>query len=176
EGTCAMENLNEMQCMWFQCHEIERHFAEITDDQFDFHTYCMRKMTLRAYVQLLRLEDVLRSHSFFYRAARIATDIYLHLVDLHLYDQPLASNAAESQANAETLTSQELKKLHSKQRRAQKKAQREEEQRSAEERRQQQQRNHGKRRRGGGPGGADDEDEEGQAGVREELLPDKLAR
>ncbi|XP_078479390.1 N-alpha-acetyltransferase 16, NatA auxiliary subunit-like, partial [Lampetra planeri] len=131
----------------------------------------MRKMTLRAYVQLLRLEDVLRSHSFFYRAARIATDIYLHL-----YDQPLASNAAESQANAETLTSQELKKLHSKQRRAQKKAQREEEQRSAEERRQQQQRNHGKRRRGGGPGGADDEDEEGQAGVREELLPDKLAR
>lgn len=49
-----MENLNEMQFMWFQiecaqahkaidkfgkalkkCHDIERHFIEITDNQFD---------------------------------------------------------------------------------------------------------------------------------------------
>ena len=70
EGVGAAENLNEMQCMWFQtesgyalqrlgklgealkkAHEIERHFDEITEDQFDFHTYCMRKMTLRAYVR-----------------------------------------------------------------------------------------------------------------------------
>ncbi|KAA8594466.1 hypothetical protein FQN60_011601, partial [Etheostoma spectabile] len=77
EGASAVENLNEMQCMWFQtecalayksmnkfgealkkCHEIERHFVEITDDQFDFHTYCMRKMTLRSYVDLLKLEDL----------------------------------------------------------------------------------------------------------------------
>ncbi|XP_046666311.1 N-alpha-acetyltransferase 16, NatA auxiliary subunit-like [Homalodisca vitripennis] len=51
-----------MQCMWFQtecalayqrlekwgdalkkCHEVDRHFSEIIEDQFDFHTYCMRK-------------------------------------------------------------------------------------------------------------------------------------
>lgn len=70
EGVGAADNLNEMQCMWFQtesgyafqrlgklgdalkkAHEIERHFDEITEDQFDFHTYCMRKMTLRAYVR-----------------------------------------------------------------------------------------------------------------------------
>lgn len=94
EDAPAMENLNEMQCMWFQtecalafrnmgeygeslkkCHEIERHFAEIIEDQFDFHTYCMRKMTLRAYVGLLRLEDVLRQHPFYYKAANCAIEV-----------------------------------------------------------------------------------------------------
>jgi len=32
-------------------HEIDKHFEEITEDQFDFHTYCMRKMTLCSYVK-----------------------------------------------------------------------------------------------------------------------------
>lgn len=94
EGVSAMENLNEMQCMWYQtecalafqrigkwgeslkkCHEVERHFAEITEDQFDFHTYCMRKMTLRSYVGLLRLEDILRQHPFYFKAARCAIEV-----------------------------------------------------------------------------------------------------
>lgn len=34
-----------------------QHFTDWIDDQFDFHTYCLRKMTMRAYVGLLRLED-----------------------------------------------------------------------------------------------------------------------
>ncbi|PRD28922.1 UNVERIFIED_CONTAM: N-alpha-acetyltransferase 15- NatA auxiliary subunit [Trichonephila clavipes] len=106
EGVSSMENLNEMQCMWFQtecalayqrlgklgealkkCHEIDRHFSEIIEDQFDFHTYCMRKMTLRAYVGLLRLEDVLQSHPFYFKAAKVAIDVYLKL-----YDKPLMEN------------------------------------------------------------------------------------
>ena len=109
-----MDNLNEMQCMWFltesariyfknqdwanvlqKCHEVsttcvprvsceifqtesrkfnrlaqnfnhkpkiqvEKHFVDIVEDQFDFHPYSMRKMTLRAYIGLLRLEDSIR--------------------------------------------------------------------------------------------------------------------
>ena len=70
DGVPAADNLNEMQCMWYQmecgfahqrlgklgealkkAHEIDKHFEEIIEDQFDFHTYCMRKMTLRAYVR-----------------------------------------------------------------------------------------------------------------------------
>jgi len=35
----------------------------------------MRKMTLRAYVDLLRLEDVLRQHPFYFRAAKIAIEV-----------------------------------------------------------------------------------------------------
>ncbi|KAL6435663.1 hypothetical protein ACFW04_005527 [Cataglyphis niger] len=105
EGVLAMENLNEMQCMWIQteaanaykrlgkygealkkCHEVDRHFSEIIEDQFDFHTYCMRKMTLRSYVGLLRLEDVLRAHPFYFKAAKCAMEVYLRLHDFPLPD------------------------------------------------------------------------------------------
>uniref|UniRef100_A0A3B5M2B5 N-alpha-acetyltransferase 15, NatA auxiliary subunit n=1 Tax=Xiphophorus couchianus TaxID=32473 RepID=A0A3B5M2B5_9TELE len=179
EGTSAVENLNEMQCMWFQtecalaykamnkfgealkkCHEIERHFVEITDDQFDFHTYCMRKMTLRSYVDLLKLEDVLRQHPFYYKASRTAIQIYL---DLH--DKPLTDDNKERQADAENLTDKELKKLRNKQRRAQKKAQLEEEKKNAEK--EKQLKNQKKKK--------EDDDEE-IGGPKEELIPDKLAK
>ncbi|XP_061485908.1 N-alpha-acetyltransferase 16, NatA auxiliary subunit isoform X2 [Rhineura floridana] len=179
EGTSAMENLNEMQCMWFQtecalafqrlgkygdalkkCYEVERHFFEITDDQFDFHTYCMRKMTLRAYVDLLRLEDILRKHTFYFKAARSAIEIYLKL-----HDNPLTNENKEQEVNSENLSAKELKKMLSKQRRAQKKAKLEEERKHAE--RERQQKNQKKKR--------DEEDEE-TSGPKEELVPEKLER
>ncbi|XP_045725479.1 N-alpha-acetyltransferase 16, NatA auxiliary subunit isoform X4 [Mirounga angustirostris] len=179
EGTSAMENLNEMQCMWFQtecilayqrlgrygdalkkCHEVERHFFEITDDQFDFHTYCMRKMTLRAYVDLLRLEDILRRHAFYFKAARSAIEIYLKL-----YDNPLTNESKQQEINSENLSAKELKKMLSKQRRAQKKAKLEEERKHAE--RERQQKNQKKKR---------DEEEEEASGLKEELIPEKLER
>ncbi|CAF91514.1 unnamed protein product, partial [Tetraodon nigroviridis] len=136
------------------------HFVEITDDQFDFHTYCMRKMTLRSYVDLLKLEDVLRQHPFYYKAARIAIQIYLAL-----YDKPLTDNNKKSQADAENLTDKELKKLRNKQRRAQKKAQLEEEKKNAEK--EKQLKNQKKKK--------EDDDEE-IGGPKEELIPDKLAK
>uniref|UniRef100_A0A3Q3VST6 Uncharacterized protein n=1 Tax=Mola mola TaxID=94237 RepID=A0A3Q3VST6_MOLML len=179
EGTSAVENLNEMQCMWFQtecalayksmnkfgealkkCHEIERHFVEITDDQFDFHTYCMRKMTLRSYVDLLKLEDVLRQHPFYYKAARTAIQIYLTL-----HDKPLTDDNKQCQADTENLTDKELRKLRNKQRRAQKKAQLEEEKKNAEK--EKQLKNQKKKK--------EDDDEE-IGGPKEELIPDKLAK
>uniref|UniRef100_A0A8D1KI93 N-alpha-acetyltransferase 16, NatA auxiliary subunit n=1 Tax=Sus scrofa TaxID=9823 RepID=A0A8D1KI93_PIG len=179
EGTSAMENLNEMQCMWFQtecisayqrlgrygdalkkCHEVERHFFEITDDQFDFHTYCMRKMTLRAYIDLLRLEDVLRRHAFYFRAARSAIEIYLKL-----YDNPLTCESKQQEINAENLSAKELKKMLSKQRRAQKKAKLEEERKYTE--RERQQKNQKKKK---------DEEEEETSDLKEELTPEKLER
>lgn len=54
-----------------------QHFSLIVEDQFDFHTYCVRKMTLCAYVDMLRLEDVLRRHRFFYKAAMCAIKVGL---------------------------------------------------------------------------------------------------
>lgn len=33
---------------------------EIHEDQFDFHTYCMRKMTMRSYTDFLHYEDTFR--------------------------------------------------------------------------------------------------------------------
>ncbi|KAB0796534.1 hypothetical protein PPYR_10595 [Photinus pyralis] len=139
EGVSAMENLNEMQCMWFQtecalayqrlgkygealkkCHEVDRHFSEIIEDQFDFHTYCMRKMTLCSYVRLLRLEDVLRGHPFYFKAARCAIEVYLHL-----FDEPVKDENTEQELNIENLAPSELKKLRNKQRKARRKAEQE---------------------------------------------------
>lgn len=179
EGVSAMENLNEMQCMWFQtecalayqrlekwgeslkkCHEVDRHFSEIIEDQFDFHTYCMRKMTLRSYVGLLRLEDVLRSHPFYFKAARCAIEVYLRL-----HDKPLKDETAEQEFNTENLAPAELKKLRNKQRKARRKAELERQQAAqAQEKREQ----HNKSRQQG--------DAEPDAPQQDELVPEKLAR
>lgn len=179
EGVSAMENLNEMQCMWFQtecalayqrlgkwgdalkkCHEIDRHFSEIIEDQFDFHTYCMRKMTLRAYVGLLRLEDILRSHPFYFRAARVAIKVYLRL-----HDKPLSDGESSQQINTANMAPSELKKLRNKQRKAQKRAELEKEkQNAAQEKREQ----HIKSRQ--------QQDTEVDNVKEEELVPDKLAK
>lgn len=59
-----------MQCMWFaleegdsyqrqgklgkalkRYHTVDKFFADYFDDQFDFHTYCLRKTTLRSYIE-----------------------------------------------------------------------------------------------------------------------------
>ncbi len=34
---------------------VSKHFFDINEDQFDFHGYCIRKMTLRAYIDMLRM-------------------------------------------------------------------------------------------------------------------------
>ena len=48
---------------------VEKHYADITEDQFDFHSYCLRKMTLRTYVEMLKFQDRLHSHVYFHKAA-----------------------------------------------------------------------------------------------------------
>lgn len=38
---------------------VSKHFEDFVEDQFDFHGYCIRKMTLRSYIDLLKIEDEL---------------------------------------------------------------------------------------------------------------------
>ncbi|KFD57789.1 hypothetical protein M513_01459 [Trichuris suis] len=130
EGVQTVDSLNDMQCMWFEtecarafrkmgqfgealkkCHEIDRHFTDIIEDQFDFHTYCFRRMTLCAYVRLLRLEDLLRKHDFFFKAAKCAIKIYLRL-----YDAPHEATADMDGYSQNSATSRELRKQFRKQR------------------------------------------------------------
>ncbi|ESO01348.1 hypothetical protein HELRODRAFT_112750 [Helobdella robusta] len=179
EGISAMENLHEMQCMWFEiecalyykhkcqfgealkkCHEIDRHFSEIIEDQFDFHTYCMRKMTLRSYVQLLRLEDQLRSHKFYFKAAYIAIEIYLHL-----HDHPLSDVDANETNHVDNLTPAERKKLKNKQRKKEMQAAKKEKQEQQQKQQQLQQQQNAKLK-----------NDEIDGPKEEELKPDKLAR
>ena len=48
---------------------VEKHYTDMTEDQFDFHSYCLRKMTLRAYVSMLKFQDRLHAHEYFHKAA-----------------------------------------------------------------------------------------------------------
>lgn len=48
---------------------VEKHYSDISEDQFDFHSYCLRKMTLRSYVDMLKFQDRLHSFPYFHKAA-----------------------------------------------------------------------------------------------------------
>ncbi|KAI7993585.1 N-terminal acetyltransferase A complex auxiliary subunit NAA15, partial [Camellia lanceoleosa] len=82
------KNLHDMQCMWYELASgesyfrqgdlgralkkflfVEKHYADINEDQSDFHSYCLRKMTLRTYVEMLKFQDRLHSHDYFRKAA-----------------------------------------------------------------------------------------------------------
>jgi len=133
ENSSPGEYLREMQCMWFElesarayrrlkkygealkkCHEIDRHFQEFIEDQFDFHSYCLRKMVLCAYVDMLNLEDHMKGHRFFRQAAQIAVEIYIRL-----YDHPLSDEDNDKDENYANLSASEVKKLKNKARKKQ---------------------------------------------------------
>ncbi|CAK9185644.1 unnamed protein product [Ilex paraguariensis] len=131
-------NLHDMQCMWYELASgesyfrqgdlgqalkkflaVEKHYADITEDQFDFHSYCLRKMTLRTYVEMLKFQDRLHSHAYFRKAAAGAIRCYLKL-----YDSPPKSLAEEDDEMAKLAPSQK-KKMRQKQRKAEARAKKE---------------------------------------------------
>jgi hypothetical protein len=91
-----LNNLYDMQHMWYEvrCGDahlaagalgkalkqyvaVAKHFGDFSEDQFDFHSYCVRKMTLRSYLGLLRLEDRLQHHPFYMRVSGTVTLLLL---------------------------------------------------------------------------------------------------
>ena len=60
--------------------QVETHFEDFVDDQFDFHSYCLRKGTLRSYSSALLMTDTLPHHVAYQRAlcGLVATYVELH--------------------------------------------------------------------------------------------------
>ncbi|PKU72316.1 peptide alpha-N-acetyltransferase [Dendrobium catenatum] len=138
-------NLHDMQCMWYELASgesyfrqgdlgralkkflaVEKHYADMTEDQFDFHSYCLRKMTLRAYVSMLKFQDQLHSHSYFHSAATGAIRSYIKL-----YDSPLKPSSEEDGDISGMLPAQK-RKFKQKQKKAEARAKKEAEERNEE--------------------------------------------
>jgi len=94
------QNVFDMQCMWYElelaaCYArkgqwgkslkkyvaVEKHFEDFHEDQFDFHSYCIRKVTLRSYIDVLNWEDTLYGDQSYTVAADGIIKNYLHLYD-----------------------------------------------------------------------------------------------
>ncbi|KAH3764695.1 N-terminal acetyltransferase A complex auxiliary subunit NAA15 [Pelomyxa schiedti] len=96
EGENTLATLTDMQCMWFEnelskCYvrlgqnsralknlvATMKHFDDYIEDQFDFHYYCFRKMTVRAYLGLMRFVDSVYKNKFYVDAGLTLVKIYL---------------------------------------------------------------------------------------------------
>lgn len=93
-------DLLDMQCVWYltedgeayarsgntglalkRLHAVATIFDVWQEDQFDFHSFSLRKGQVRAYVDMIRWEDHIRDHPFYARAALSAIAIYLKLAE-----------------------------------------------------------------------------------------------
>jgi NMDA receptor-regulated protein 1 len=68
------------------------HFDEFREDQRDFHGYCLRKATLRAYTDMLHMEDAIYSAQAYRDAALGAIQCYISL-----HDSPPGGKEAEAE-------------------------------------------------------------------------------
>lgn len=133
-------DLHDMQCMWFITEDglawlrqdnlglALKRFKSIYDifdiwqeDQFDFHSFSLRKGQIRAYVDMVRWEDHLRDHPFYTRAAISAINIYVRL-----HDNPDLAQSNTNGANLEGLDASERKKALKKAKKEQEKKEKEE--------------------------------------------------
>ncbi|TGZ82228.1 N-terminal acetyltransferase A, auxiliary subunit [Ascodesmis nigricans] len=119
-----LTDLIEMQCIWYLTESAESHFRQKqlgltlkryatllkifddwAEDQFDFHSFSLRKGQIRAYVDMLKWEDSLRSHPFYTRAALGAIEAYIYL-----FDHPTTSGEPELDKLSEADRKKYLKK------------------------------------------------------------------
>jgi tetratricopeptide (TPR) repeat protein len=136
-------DLVDMQCIWYLTEDAEAYlrqnqlglalkryqslwniFETWREDQFDFHSFSLRKGMLRAYVDMLKWEDTLRSHPFFTRVALGAIKAYLKLADNPVLAHGAMANgdAAKYEQMSEANRKKAMKKAKKEAQKAQEKA------------------------------------------------------
>ncbi|KAG8970736.1 hypothetical protein FRC03_004118 [Tulasnella sp. 419] len=90
---------------------VAKTFNDFEDDQFDFHSYCLRRHTLNAHEGLLKFEDRLRSHPAYIASALNAARIYIRV-----HDDPsvIASSAPPKDTEEEKKAKKKAKKAAAK--------------------------------------------------------------
>ncbi|KAI0159832.1 tetratricopeptide [Xylariaceae sp. FL1272] len=134
-----VSDLIDMQSIWFltedgeasvrsgliglalkRFHAVYNIFDVWQEDQFDFHSFSLRKGQIRAYIDMVRWEDKLRDHPFYTRAALGAIAAYLGL-----HDSKAMSNGVNGAPNGNAETDPEVKKALKKAKKDAQKAERE---------------------------------------------------
>uniref|UniRef100_A0AC34F5A4 Uncharacterized protein n=1 Tax=Panagrolaimus sp. ES5 TaxID=591445 RepID=A0AC34F5A4_9BILA len=135
ESIDALTSLVDMQSLWIEvelayslyqrgqlgpslkvCHTIEEQFTSFYDDQYDFHSYCMRKATICGYADLIKTSDNIRNHRAFIKAANLASKIYLELDDRK--NNPHLMKDGDEEENARKQESAQERKQRRKQNKA----------------------------------------------------------
>ncbi|KAH0489610.1 hypothetical protein TgHK011_010030 [Trichoderma gracile] len=138
-----LADLLEMQCIWFltedgeayarqgntglalkRFHALNNIFDVWQDDQFDFHSFSLRKGQIRAYIDMVRWEDHFRDHPVYTRVALDAVNLYLKMAE-----KPSA-NGTNGVSEEDAL---EKKKAAKKARKEQQRLEREEAERQAKQ-------------------------------------------
>lgn len=115
-----LQDLLDMQCVWYltedgeaqvrvgnvglalkRFHTIYQIFDVWQEDQFDFHSFTLRKGQIRAYVDMLRWEDRLREHPFYTRAALGAIALYIGMYDARRMVHGVNGTAKDPEVDAE---------------------------------------------------------------------------
>ncbi|KAI0146476.1 tetratricopeptide [Pestalotiopsis sp. NC0098] len=142
-----VSDLLDMQCVWYMTEDGEAHarngnlglalkrfhavygfFDVWVEDQFDFHSFSLRKGQIRAYVDMIRWEDHVREHPFYTRAALAAVNLYISMHDSK--SLPNGVNGGDA-ANGDDAA--ERKKAAQKAKKAAQKAEREAAERAAKQ-------------------------------------------
>ncbi|KAI9756716.1 MAG: hypothetical protein M4579_003717 [Chaenotheca gracillima] len=123
-------DLHDMQCVWYITEDGEaylrqgqmglalKRFTSIydifdtwQDDQFDFHSFSLRKGQIRAYVEMVKWEDHLREHPFYSRAAISAIKAYMLLYQKPHLANPALANGHNGTASNEADVAERKKAL-----------------------------------------------------------------
>ncbi|AJU85054.1 AEG_G0008690.mRNA.1.CDS.1 [Saccharomyces cerevisiae] len=90
---------------------IPKFYKQFEDDQLDFHSYCMRKGTPRAYLEMLEWGKALYTKPMYVRAMKEASKLYFQMHDdrLKRKSDSLDENSDEIQNNGQNSSSQKKK-------------------------------------------------------------------
>ncbi|KAJ1965265.1 hypothetical protein GGI12_000869 [Dipsacomyces acuminosporus] len=88
-----------------QYHQVQGAFDVYYNDQFDFHSYSLRKVTMRSYVDILSWEDELYTHGVYVHAAHAAIRCYIDLYDSKEAGSPIKAVPVKTPAKPLTRNS-----------------------------------------------------------------------